>query len=268
MIKITQFYDKFISERVIRCVQLIYKDSNMKKLNTILAALGALLMLTATSANSLEFKAGVSANGMAAYANAKETLKASGRESNEEAVLATSYASIFAEVSSDEMMGLGIGISYAPEVADLEKETRTIQNCRDNRDNAGACVAYATGDSGDQVIDGKIQDMASVYVTFPVGDSGAYVKAGYIQATLITSENLATGSKYEDVDLEGTTIGAGYEASIGDMAFWRAEGSMQMWQDIDISGSESNNGTTDTSKNKITAELGSVNGSLSVGMKF
>ena len=268
MIKITQFYDKFSSERVIRCVQLIYKDSNMKKLNTILAALGALLMLTATSANSVEFKAGISANGMAAYANAKETLKASGRESNEEAVLATSYASIFAEVSSDDMMGLGIGISYAPEVADLEKETRTIQNCNDNRDNAGACVAGTGGDTGDQIIDGKIQDMASIYVTFPVGDSGAYVKAGYIQATLITSENLATGSRYEDVDLEGTTIGAGYEASLGDMAFWRAEGSMQMWQDISISGSESNNGTTDTSKNKITAELGSVNGSLSVGMKF
>ena len=143
MIKITQFYDKFSSERVIRCVQLIYKDSNMKKLNTILAALGALLMLTVTSANSVEFKAGVSANGIAAFANAKETLKASGRESNEEAVLATSYASIFAEISSDEMMGLGIGISYAPEVADLEKETRTIQNCNDNRDNAGACVAGA-----------------------------------------------------------------------------------------------------------------------------
>ena len=240
----------------------------MKKINTILAAVGALLMLSVTSANSVEFKAGVSANGMAAFANAKETLKASGRESNEEAVLATSYASIFAEISSDEMMGLGIGISYAPEVADLEKETRTIQNCNDNRDNAGACVAGAGASTGDQVIDGKIQDMASIYLTFPVGDNGAYVKAGYIQATLITSENLATGSRYEDVDLEGTTIGAGYEASLGDMAFWRAEGSMQMWQDISISGSESNNGTTDTSKNKITAELGSITGTLSVGMKF
>ena len=47
----------------------------MKKINTILAAVGALLMLSVTSANSVEFKAGVSANGMAAYANAKETLK-------------------------------------------------------------------------------------------------------------------------------------------------------------------------------------------------
>ena len=67
----------------------------MKKINTILAALGALLMLTVTSANSVEFKAGVSANGMAAYANAKETLKDSNRITNEEAVLATSFASAF-----------------------------------------------------------------------------------------------------------------------------------------------------------------------------
>ena len=64
----------------------------MKKINTILAAVGALLMLTVTSANSMEFKAGVSANGMAAYANAKETLKDSGAVTNEEAILATSFA--------------------------------------------------------------------------------------------------------------------------------------------------------------------------------
>ena len=60
-----------------------------------------------------------------------------------------------------------------------------------------------------------------------------------IQATLITSENLATGSKYEDIDLTGTQIGGGYEGSLGDMAFWRAEGTMQMWEDISASGSES-----------------------------
>ncbi len=90
----------------------------MKKINTILAAVSALLMLTVTSANSVEFKAGVSANGMAAYANAKETLKdptGSGRTTNEEAVLATSFASAFVEISSDAAMGLGFGISYAPE---------------------------------------------------------------------------------------------------------------------------------------------------------
>jgi len=237
----------------------------MKKLNTILAAVGALLMLSVTSANSVEFKAGVSANGMAAYANAKETLKGSPqqRTTNEEAILATSFASVFAEISSDAAMGLGIGISYAPEVVDLEKETRAIQRCADHISTA--CTSYATGDSGNQIIDGKVEDLVSIYLTLPVGDTGAYVKAGYMQATLNTTENLATGSKYANVDLTGTQVGGGYEGELGDMAFWRAEGTMQMWEDVRADGSEAG-GSGD--KNSITAELGSVTGTLSVGMKF
>ena len=242
----------------------------MKKINTILAAASALLMLTVTGANSVEFKLGVSANGMAAYANAKETLKDSGRVSNEEAVLATSFASVFAEMSSDEAMGLGIGVSYAPEVVDLNKETREVNQCNDQTGgNTNAACVNKTGDSadsGNQIVDGKIQDLLSIYLTLPVMDSGAYVKAGYIQATLITSENLATGSKYENIDLSGTSVGAGYEGSLGDMAFWRAEGTMQMWDDISANGSEA--GASAAAKNKIEAELGSVMGSLSVGMRF
>ena len=234
----------------------------MKKLNTILAAFGALLMLSVTSANSVEFKTGISANGMAAYANAKETLKDGGsRESNEEAVLATAFASAFFEVSSEEVMGLGIGVSYAPEVADLEKETRTIQDA-----TGDVGKSSAANDSGDQIIDGKIEDLLSIYLTLPIGENGAFVKGGYMQATLNTNETLATGSKYENIDLTGTYVGAGYEGSLGDMAFWRAEGTFQMWEDISTSGSES--GGTTGSKNKITAELGSITGALSVGMKF
>ena len=137
----------------------------MKKINTILAAVGALLMLTVTGANSAEFKLGVSANGMAAYANAKETLKDSGRVSNEEAVLATTFASVFAEVSSDEAMGLGSGISYAPEVADLSKETRAVNQCTPvTGRNTGIACANKTGssaDSGNQIVDGKIKKYLS-----------------------------------------------------------------------------------------------------------
>jgi len=234
----------------------------MNKINTILAAVSALLMLTVTSANSVEFKAGVSANGMAAYANAEEKMKGNTRITNEEAVLATSFASVFAEVSSDAAMGLGIGISYAPEVVDLEKETRTIQNV------SGTGLA-TVNDSGDQIIDGKIQDLVSIYLTLPVGETGAYAKAGYIQATLITAENLATGSKYEDIDMTGMQIGGGYEGSLGDMAFWRAEGTYQMWDDLSASGSEAGRvAASALQNNKITAEVGSVTGTLSVGMKF
>ena len=113
----------------------------MKKINTILAAVSALLMLTVTSANSVEFKAGASVNQMAAYANAKETLKDSNHISNEEALLATSFASVFAEVSSDAAMGLGIGISYAPEVVDLNKETRHVAQAVSGEGDTDGVVA-------------------------------------------------------------------------------------------------------------------------------
>jgi len=225
----------------------------MNKLNKILAMLGALLMLSVTAANSMEFKVGVSANTMGAYANVEEKLKDSGRISNEEAVLAAAFGSGFVEVGSDDMMGLSIGVSYAPEVAELNKETRAIQ-------------PSATGDSGNQIIDGKIVDLVSVYLSLPVGE-GAFAKVGYIQATLKTTENLATGSAYENVDMTGMMLAGGYEADLGSSGvFWRAEGQYQMWEDIRADGSEA--GGTSGSRNKISAELGAVQGALSIGMRF
>ena len=239
----------------------------MNKINTILAAIGALLMLSVTSANSLEFKTGVTANAMGAYANAKETLKDSGAVTSEEAILATSFASVFVEISSDEMMGLGLGVSYAPEVADLNKETRAFDATADDTITEALPGGSAgTGDSGTTTVDGKINDMLSIYLTLPVGDTGAYVKAGYIQATMVTEESLATGSKYENVDMTGAQLGGGYEGSLGDMAFWRAEGTYQMWEDIDAKGSEA--GGTTGSNNLIEVEIGSVTGSFSIGMRF
>ncbi len=217
----------------------------------MLATLAAFLMLSVTAANSLEFRVGASINSMAAYANAQEKLKDSARVSNEERVLATSYESGFLEVGSEELMGLSLGISYAPDIADLDTETRAIQ-------------PSATGDSGTQLVAANIVDMVEVYATLPIGE-GAYVKAGYVEATMQTKENLATGSTYSDVDMTGAVIGAGIERDLGDMLFWRAEGAYQMWDDIKASGSETG-GSGNT--NKITAELGSLTGSLSIGMKF
>jgi hypothetical protein len=223
----------------------------MKKITTILAMLSALVVLSGTSAKALEIKTGVSLNSMAVVANAQEKLKDSGRVTNKNDAIATSFASGFVELSSDELMGLGFGVAYAPEVVSLNDEARNIQ-------------PSATGDTGLQKIAADVDDLISVYVTLPVGP-GAYVKAGMVRATLNTKESLATGSKYPNIDLEGYTVGGGYEGDLGDMLFWRAEGTYQHWDDIAASGSEAG-GSGNT--NKITAELGGVTGSLSLGMKF
>jgi len=229
----------------------------MKKITTILAMLSALVVLSGTSAKALEIKTGVSLNSMAVVANAQEKLKDSGRVTNKTDAIATSFASGFVELSSDELMGLGFGVSYAPEVVSLNDEARNIQV-------AVAEPAPNAQDSGLQKIAADVDDLINVYLTLPVGP-GAYVKAGLVRATLNTKESLATGSKYPNIDLEGYTFGGGYEADLGDMLFWRAEGTYQHWDDIAASGSEAG-GSGNT--NKITAELGGVTGSFSLGMKF
>ena len=88
-----------------------------------------------------------------------------------------------------------------------------------------------------------------------------------MQMTMTTNETLATGSSYPDEEIDGTFVGAGYQSDIGDAGvFWRAEGQYQMLDDISLTGSEE--GGTSGSKNVISAELGSVMASFSIGMKF
>ena len=239
----------------------------MKKITTIMTFLSC-MMLAGTAANSIEFKAGLSVNGSAYYANVKETLKDSGRVSNEEAVAAFNYGSAFIEVGSDELMGLSIGLSYAPELAQLPTETRIIQNARNN-DAAGTAETVVSGiDTGTQKIDADVVDVVTLYATIPVGDSGLYGKLGILRGTLETKEVLASGSSYSNADLEALMIGAGYESSIGSTnAFWRIEGTYQQFDDVRVNGSEEGVASSG-SVNRIDAELGGVNAALSIGYAF
>ena len=116
----------------------------MNKLLTSIAALSIASM--SFSAVNSEIRLGVVANMAADYGVAEETLKDSGRKTEEHAVLAHSFASIFAEISIEQAMGLTFGVEYAAETIDLEKETRGI------RAEGGA---DAGADSGNQVIDAE-----------------------------------------------------------------------------------------------------------------
>ena len=69
----------------------------MNKLNKLSAMLAAFLLLSISTAYSIEYRLGLSANGLAGYANVEEKLKDSGRISNQEAVLPAAFASGFVE---------------------------------------------------------------------------------------------------------------------------------------------------------------------------
>lgn len=227
----------------------------MNKLLTSIAALSIASM--SFSAVNSEIRLGVVANMAADYGVAEETLKDSGRKTEEHAVLAHSFASIFAEISIEQAMGLTFGVEYAAETIDLEKETRGI------RAEGGA---DAGADSGNQVIDASVEDITTLYVAMPLGASGAYIRAGYVMADLRTTETLTTGSTYADVNMDGTQVGAGYMGTIGDRGFYKLEGTYTEFDKMSLNGTEV--GSAATNFNKIDAQISGVAARLAVGVRF
>ena len=215
----------------------------------------------ASTASSIEYKVGLTGQSAAYYGNVKETLKDSGRTSDDEALAAFSFMSGFAEISIESAMGLTLGLEYTPDVMAFETTDRVI------RGSVHTNAAVATGeDSGTQVINASVKEMVTAYVALPIMGSGLHVKVGYSEASLTTAEVLATGSTYGDVSLNSTNVGMFYDGDIGDMAFYRVEGAYTEFDDIKVTGSQV--GGTAGSFNTITAELGGVSAKLSLGLRF
>ena len=71
-----------------------------------------------------------------------------------------------------------------------------------------------------------------IYVGIPVMETGLTVKVGVQSATLQTTETLATGSTYKDVDMEGGSVGLYYDGAISDNLFYRLEGAYSYFDDM------------------------------------
>ena len=236
----------------------------MNKLTTIIASTAIAMLSFASTANSIEYKVGITGQATAVYANVEETLKDRGEKNTEEALGAFSYASGFAEVSLDSVMGLTLGLEYSPDLMEFPTTDRVIGTS--GLDAGGSNVAITGEDSGTQTIKASVEEALTMYVAMPIMGSGLHVKVGYTSATLNTEESLATGSTYKDVDLDGTSVGMYYDGDIGDKAFYRVEGSYTEYDDIKVTGSEE--GGTTGSFNTISAELGGVAAKLSLGLRF
>ena len=236
----------------------------MNKLTTIIASSMIAMLSFASTANSIEYKVGITGQSTAFYGNVKETRKDNGHTSEDEALAAFSYASGFAEISLESAFGITVGVEYTPDLFEFPTADRVIANS--GMDAGGSNAVTAGEDFGTQTIKASVEEMLTMYVAIPIMGSGLHVKAGYSQATLKTEENLITGSSYKDVDLDGTSIGMFYDGDIGDMAFYRIEGSYLQYDDLKATGSEV--GGTAGSFNKIEAEIGGVAAKLSLGLRF
>ena len=90
----------------------------------------------------------------------------------------------------------------------------------------------------------------------------SYVKAGVTTVDVITNESLATGSQYDNTDMDGTVFGLGYDRELDNGIFFRVEGAYMEFDDKSLT-------STTNSENTITLkDLQGASASISIGKAF
>ena len=219
----------------------------MKKL--ILTVFFSVLYLTSASAD-MGVNVGVSGQAGVFTASGKETNPttsadvATGSEHGEAA-----WASVFAEVSiGDRFM---LGIDYVPE----SLETESVESVRKQ---TGVASAVTRTENKVQV---DFEDYTTYYAAMMVTDN-LFVKVGAATVEVITNENLGTGSKYGNTDLDGTMFGVGYHKVMDNGVFFRFEGNY-----LDF-GSASQTNTNNANRKIELTSLDGISGKISLGKTF
>ena len=171
--------------------------------------------------------------------------------------LAIGYVSLFSELHLFDT-GLRLGGSYVP--SPLTSETTNSVRQTDKGQASGATTV-------NQKVKVNLEEMFSLYAAYHhVIDDGffssVFVKAGIIQADVITKELLGSGSSYGNTTLEGEFVGLGLEKNIGPV-FVRLEGSVTQFDDIKLT----NTGSTNANTIEVTGLDGAM-AQFSIGKSF
>ena len=219
----------------------------MKKL--LISTFFSVFLVTSASAD-IGVNIGVSANSglFAASAHEKYT---GGKTNGGSEHGAAAWGSIFIEKTSGDI--LMVGIDYVPSAL----ETDTTETAKSDKRTAGSNETITASTNKIQI---DFEDMTTYYVGARFGD--LFAKAGIMTVEVITNENLETGGKYGDSELDGHMFGVGYNRTADNGAFVRFEGNYMSFDGITVK-----NGS-DTEKSIKLKQLDGVSGKVSIGKSF
>ena len=154
--------------------------------------------------------------------------------------------SIFAEVKvSDEV---AFGLDYVPH----SLETETTENAQ-----------RELGTAQNNTVQVDFENLATLYATVQVPAlDGLYAKVGYVQVDVVTNEVLGTGGAYGDTELDGFTVGIGYQRDVQNDTFVRVEANY-----MELDGATLVN-QNDSTKSVTADGITGYGARLSVGKSF
>tara|TARA_B100000674_G_C37687830_1_gene844539 strand:+ start:210 stop:881 length:672 start_codon:yes stop_codon:yes gene_type:complete len=223
----------------------------MKKIKAILTAslLSLFSFAWVSTSSALELSAaGIGMTTGAWMGKGKEVIgTATGDTTEEDGAFEDGAPNIFLEIAATD--NLSIGIEYWPDSVDTPENTNTGPD----------------GPEGTNVDDNTVKASFSNHTTLygQVGlPFGLYAKAGIIYVDIETKESLATGGAYDDADTLGYSLGFGYQHTLDNAVFIRAEINAAAYDDV------SGTNKTDSSKSVSVTDMYGAYGSIKIGRSF
>ncbi|MGY8868637.1 MAG: hypothetical protein ACKVJK_23770 [Methylophagaceae bacterium] len=236
-------------------------------MKTLKNTLIALIAITALSSNAFAGSIGIGVAGHAASVSASGTETPGGASPNADNSVVSATAgnnfmmgSIFAEMNFGDTERFTLGVDYIPGDADVNKET--LSRVR------GGAALIGNDQSGTSTANATLSDHITYYGEFVI-TNGIYAKYGFTQVDIQTRETntLGTSTSYGDVTIDAYTLGIGQKGTFGSNGFYKVEGYMTDYDDVNIQGTGASTTGASTSA-KVNASLDVVGAALKVGIKF
>ena len=227
----------------------------MKNLRSKIAilAISFVSFLGIQSASAIEgLSIGVAMNKTAAMGTGKETMTGSGAATTqkdvteEDGAFEADVASGFVEFAVNDVLSIGVEMMAEDMTT---PENKNIQNL----DTSGTAV--------NNTVKATFKDHTTIYANLNM-PLNTYLKVGYVMVDVLTQENLGTGSKYNDVDTNGITVGLGYQFNADNGVFVRAEVSATAYDDVSATS------TVDSNKQVEVSDMYGAIGALKIGKSF
>ena len=228
----------------------------MKKLK-ITSLLSALILVVSTTMSPVlagSFGLGASIQAGAVDLRGNETLATTSIATGAEEVAGFGSAAGYVQYMFGET-GFVIGYEKTPGKIELGEETRSNKNDVQSPDQTTKVTNIAKA---------HLSGHNAIYIESPAF-GGLFVKAAYNNVTLITEESLGTGSTYGNLDINGTTIGAGFRGTSESGLHMKITGEMTNYDTINLNGVSSDGSGTE---NKIKVDADTYAVKFSLGYNF
>ena len=225
----------------------------MKNLRTkrAILAISFASFLGIQSASAVEgLSIGLAVNTAGFMGTGKEVMTGSGAATTQEDIteedgaFSADVTSAFVEYALNDQVSFGIEM--------FAEDVTTPENLN---------VQQASGSDVNNTVKATFKDHTTIYANINM-PFNTYFKIGYHMVDINTLETLATGSKYNDVDTTGYTVGLGYQHTADNGVFARLEVSVSEYDNVTASN------TNEADKEVSVSDMYGAAASIKVGKSF